>query len=55
MQCRALQDGLMGTAYIHAGEVFEADKCPSWAEAVKTTPAKTRPAAKTAAGSEQGE
>ena len=54
MQCRALHDGLIGTAYIHAGELFEADKCPSWAEAVKTTPAKTKPAGKTA-GSEQGE
>jgi hypothetical protein len=34
MQCRADRDGLMGTTYIHEGELFEAEKCPSWATAV---------------------
>lgn len=35
--CRALRDGLVeGDRYIHEGDTFEAEKCPSWAEAVKT-------------------
>ena len=47
MKCRALKDGLTGkTDYVRAGEVFEAKKCPSWAEPVappkkETAPAKT--------------
>lgn len=32
MKCRATRDGLLGTAYVHEGELFLADKCPSWAE-----------------------
>lgn len=43
MQCVAQKDGLMGTTYIHAGETFEAEKCPGWATEVK-------PAAKPKAG-----
>lgn len=35
--CRALRDGLVdGDRYIHEGETFEAEKCPSWAVAVKS-------------------
>lgn len=35
MKCRATRDGLLGkTSYIHEGEVFEAPKCPAWAEPV---------------------
>lgn len=32
MKCRATRDGLLGTVYVHEGELFLADKCPSWAE-----------------------
>ena len=32
MKCRAVRDGLIDdTTYIHAGETFSADPCPSWA------------------------
>ena len=36
MKCRAKRDGLLGTGYIFAGEVFFAEKCPSWAEELDT-------------------
>lgn len=37
MKCRAVRDGLIDeTTYIHAGENFSADKCPSWAVPVET-------------------
>ena len=48
MQCVAQKDGLMGTTYIHAGETFEAEKCPGWATAVDADVVK--PAAKPKAG-----
>lgn len=34
---KATRDGLVGTTYIRAGEVFslDVDKCPRWAEPVK--------------------
>ena len=36
MKCRALKDGLIDdTTYIHAGETFSADVCPSWAAPVE--------------------
>jgi hypothetical protein len=36
VQCVALRDGLIRqTTYIRAGETFLAEKCPTWAEAVK--------------------
>jgi hypothetical protein len=35
--CMALRDGLVdGDRYIHEGETFEAEKCPSWAVIVKS-------------------
>ena len=44
MKCKAERDGLIGTSYIHAGEIFHAEACPSWAvpvdEAEKAKPAK---------------
>lgn len=45
MKCRALKDGLVGTAYIHEGETFLADKCPSWAVPVEPVKA-AKPKAK---------
>ena len=39
MKCRAVRDGLIDeTTYIHAGETFSADPCPSWAVPVETEP-----------------
>jgi hypothetical protein len=33
VQCKALCDGLVKqTQYVRAGELFFAEKCPSWAE-----------------------
>ena len=41
VKCRAIRDGLLGTAYVYAGEEFVIDKCPRWAVVVcKTAPAK---------------
>jgi hypothetical protein len=42
---KAKFDGLAGTAYVRAGEVFDWDgTCPSWAEEVKPkAPAKKAP------------
>lgn len=34
VKCKAVRDGLLGTAYIHAGEEFIIDKCPRWAVVV---------------------
>lgn len=31
MKCKAIRDGLLGTSYVHEGEFFLAEKCPSWA------------------------
>ncbi len=37
MKCRAVKDGLIDdTTYIHAGETFSADPCPSWAVPVES-------------------
>ena len=45
MKCRATRDGLLGkTSYVHEGEVFEASKCPSWAEPVNPPKKKAVPA-----------
>lgn len=45
MRCIAQRDGLIGTVYIHAGDEFDADKCPTWAtpvKAVKKAPEKDK-------------
>ena len=42
MKCRATRDGLLGTAYVHEGELFLADKCPSWAEPAEPVKPKTK-------------
>lgn len=37
IMCKALRDGLVdGDHYVHEGETFEAEKCPSWAAPVKS-------------------
>jgi hypothetical protein len=42
MKCRATRDGLLGqTSYVREGEIFEAAKCPSWAEPVNPPKKKT--------------
>lgn len=43
---RAKRDGLVGAAYIHAGEVFSADfgRDPSWADRVEDPFAGDQPA-----------
>lgn len=36
VKCRAKQDGLINKdKYVYEGEIFEAEKCPSWAEKVE--------------------
>lgn len=56
MECKAIKDGLIDkTKYVHAGEVFEAAKCPSWAVSVKSTKKKTGGAGASPADSEDGE
>lgn len=53
MKCRALYDGLIAKSrYIHAGEEFEADKCPSWAVRVNP-PAPKKEATKPVASTEK--
>ena len=42
MKCRATRDGLLGTVYVHEGELFLADKCPSWAEPAEPVKPKTK-------------
>ena len=49
MKCRAVRDGLMGLSYIHEGETFLADKCPTWAVPV---PASVRKGGKAGKSSE---
>ena len=44
MRCRAIRDGLLGTAYVRAGELFQAEQCPAWAEEVVTAQATKRAA-----------
>lgn len=42
VKCKAKQDGLLpGGKYVYEDEVFEADKCPSWAEPVEKPVKKT--------------
>jgi hypothetical protein len=46
MKCTALKDGLVDkTKYVHAGEIFEAAKCPSWAKPLKVSGKKSDGAA----------
>lgn len=54
MKCRAIRDGLLGKSrYIHVGEVFEAAKCPSWAEAVN--PVKKKPSGEESSDEQKGD
>ena len=54
MKCRALKDGLVGTASSHEGETFLADKCPSWAAPVEPVKA-AKPKAKAPAAMKTAE
>lgn len=50
MQCVADRDGLIGTTYIREGDVFETEKCPSWATALPASEPKKKTGGATAPG-----
>jgi hypothetical protein len=54
MKCKAMKDGLIDkTQYVREGEVFETNKCPSWAVPVR--PAKPKPGeGSTSSGDDEG-
>ena len=54
MKCRATRDGLLGTAYVHEGELFLADKCPSWAEPAEPVKQKAKAPKETAPAPDAG-